>query len=397
MRVLFVNSVCGTGSTGRICTDLASALEKQGNEAKIGYGRDSFVPEQFKKYGIRIGNDTDVKVHGMINRLFDNHGFCSTTATRRFINWIKEYDPDIIHLHNIHGYYLNVKVLFDFLKNCEKPIIWTLHDAWPFTGHCVYFDYAGCYKWKTHCEHCPQKKTYPVSLLLDRSRENFDKKRRIFSGVKNLHLVTPSAWLASCVEESFLAEYKITVINNGIDTDIFKPKESSLRETNGIGNRKVILGVSLGWAPHKHLDYMVKMAEDLGREYQIVLIGLSEEQKKCLPSYVIGFEKTRNVEELVQWYSAADVYVNPTMEDNYPTVNLEAQACGTPVVTFISGGSAECIKGGYGIAVERGNYKKLLEAVKKACELKERIPVPWIIGKNEFAQNYLQLYSSIMN
>ncbi len=396
MKVLFVNSVCGTGSTGRICTDLASALEKQGNEARIGYGRDSFVPEQFKKYGIRIGSDIDVKVHGIISRLYDNHGFCSTAATSRFIDWIKKYDPDIIHLHNIHGYYLNVETLFDFLKIWEKPVIWTLHDAWPFTGHCVYFDYSGCYKWKTHCEHCPQKKTYPASFFLDRSRENFDKKRKIFSGVKKMHLVTPSAWLASCVEESFLADYKVTVINNGIDTDVFKPKESSLRETHDLGNKKVILGVSLGWAPHKHLDYMVRLAGDLGTEYQVVLIGLSEDQKNNLPSSVIGFEKTRDVDELVEWYSTANVYVNPTMEDNYPTVNLEAQACGTPVVTFTSGGSAECIKEGYGLAVERGDYSKLLEAVKRACELKGRLSFPHIMGKSEFARSYLQLYKAVL-
>ena len=396
MKVLFVNSVCGIGSTGRICTDLSAVLEEQADEAKIAYGRDAFVPKQFQKFGVRIGSDRDVKVHAVMSRLFDNHGFYSSGATKTFLNWIQIYNPDIIHLHNIHGYYLNIEVLFDFLKKWDKPIVWTLHDAWPFTGHCVYFDYVGCYKWKTQCEHCPQKKTYPASILLDRSRVSYRRKRIIFTGVKKLYIVTPSVWLAHCVGESFLSEYKITVINNGIDTEVFKPKKNNLRVKNSIGNKKIVLGISMGWPPHKHLDYMIKLANDLGRDYQVVLLGLSKEQMNDIPNNIIGFQKTRNVDELVEWYSAADVYVNPTMEDNYPTVNLEAQACGTPVVTFNSGGSAECIKEGYGIIVERGNYQELLEATIKACKIKGSAPIPHITSKKEFASNYLKLYRSIL-
>lgn len=394
MRVLFVNSVCGIGSTGKICTDLASALEEQGHEAKIAYGRDPYVPEQFQKYGVRIGTDSDVKFHGLESRLLDNHGEGSKRATRKFIDWVQGYKPDIIHLHNIHGYYLNIEILFNYLKRVDIPVVWTLHDAWPFTGHCVYFDYVGCNKWKTGCGRCPQKGKYPSSLFLDRSARNLRNKQAIFSGVKNMTLVTPSEWLAGLTRETYLSMYSVEVINNGIDTERFKPAPQSAIQELGLSEKKVVLGVSLGWGPHKRLDYLVRMAGDLGEEYQVVLIGLNKSQIESLPKNVIGFEKTRDVEELVAWYSKASVYVNPTMEDNYPTVNLEAQACGTPVVTFLSGGSAECIKDGYGIAVERGNYEALVQAVHDVAEMKGRKSVPHIMGKREFAEEYLRLYGN---
>mgnify|MGYP000231854880 FL=1 len=157
MKVLMINVVCGIRSTGRICTDLAIALEKQGHEVRIAYGRET-VPEQFQKYAVRIGTDLDVKLHGIKARLFDRAGFGSRKATEKFIEWVKKYDPDIIHLHNIHGYYIDVERLFKYLRTCGKKIIWTLHDCWSFTGHCVYFDYIVCDKWKNGCFYCPQKK-----------------------------------------------------------------------------------------------------------------------------------------------------------------------------------------------------------------------------------------------
>lgn len=392
MRVLLINSVCGIGSTGRICTDLASELEKQGNEALIAYGRDGFVPEQFQKYAVRICSDSDIKINGIASRLFDNHGFGTTLHTKRFVRWIQEFDPDIIHLHNVHGYYLNVEILFEFLKTWNKPIIWTLHDCWPFTGHCVYFDYIGCDKWKKQCTHCPQIKMYPASWIVDNSKNNYERKRKIFCGLKNLTIVTPSDWLKNLINQSFLHGYETEVINNGIDTQIFKPTKSNIREKYAIKHKVIVLGVSMGWTPSKHLDYMIRLANDLGEQHQVVLIGLSEDQKNNLPKNIMGIPKTRNIRELVEWYSAADVFVNPTMEDNYPTVNLEAQACGTPVITFRSGGSAECIKDGYGIAVERGNYSELLKAIDTGYKFKHNMKLPRITDKNEFANQYLALY-----
>ena len=397
MKVLFVNTVCGSGSTGRICADLAASLEAQGNEATIAYGRESVMPDAVREKTIRIGSNWSVLNHGIFSRLFDAQGFCSRTATKRFIEWIRQYDPDIIHLHNIHGYYLNIEVLFDFLRDWNKPVVWTLHDAWAFTGHCVYFDYIGCDKWREHCMQCPQKTKYPKSFFIDRSKSNYKKKKTAFCGIKNLCIVTPSEWLQKCVSQSFLSGYRVEVIQNGIDTSVFKYSESSLREKYSIGDKKVVLGVSLGWTEAKHLDYLIQMADDLGDGYQIVIIGLGKNQKKQIPSNIIGICRTNDVRELAEWYSLADDFVNPTMEDNYPTVNLEAQACGTPVVTFNSGGSAECIKDGFGIGVERGNYRMLLEATREAIALKASMPLPVIKGKKEFSEEYMRLYMCLLN
>ena len=229
MKVLMINVVCGIRSTGRICTDLATALETQGHEVKIAYGREN-VPEQFRKYAVRIGSDLDVKLHGVKARLLDGAGFGSKKVTKQFIEWIKEYDPDVIHLHNIHGYYINVEVLFKYLKTCGKKIIWTLHDCWSFTGHCVYFDYVGCDKWKTGCSDCPQKKEYPARVGPDMSKSNYSVKKNLFTGILNMTLVTPSQWLANLIHDSYMKEYPVKVIYNGVDTEIFKPSVSSVKE-----------------------------------------------------------------------------------------------------------------------------------------------------------------------
>lgn len=338
MKILMINVDCGTGSTGRICTDLAEALEKQGHEVRIAYGRDA-IPQ---KYAIRIGNDFDVYSHILQARLFDRMGFGSKRATKKFIEWVKEYDPDVIHLHNIHGYYINIEVLFSYLKTCGKKIIWTLHDCWAFTGHCAFFDYVGCTKWKTGCEHCSQKTEYPARVGIDGSKRNYGVKKELFSGVHNLTIVTPSEWLAKLLKESFLAEYPVNVIHNGVDTSTFRPIESNIKERFGIGEDiKVILGVASVWDRRKGLEDFLKLSKLLNDKYKIVLIGLNKKQIEMLPNNILGIERTENIQELVAWYSAADVFVNPTYEDNYPTTNLEAIACGTPVITYDTGGSGE--------------------------------------------------------
>lgn len=336
-----VNVTCGTGSTGRICTDLAVALKEQGHIVKIAYGRD-LVPDSFKDFAIRIGNDASVYTHVLKARLFDAAGFGSKRATEKFIEWVKDYDPDVIHLHNIHGYYINVEVLFNYLKESGKKVIWTLHDCWAFTGHCAFFDYVGCTKWKTGCEHCSQKTEYPARVGIDGSKRNYGVKKELFSGVHNLTIVTPSEWLAELLKESFLAEYPVKVIHNGVDTSTFRPIESNIKERFGIGEDiKVILGVASVWDRRKGLEDFLKLSKLLNDKYKIVLIGLNKKQIEILPNNILGIERTENIQELVAWYSAADVFVNPTYEDNYPTTNLEAIACGTPVITYDTGGSGE--------------------------------------------------------
>lgn len=362
MKILMINSVCGIRSTGRICTDLADALAEQGHTVKIAYGREN-VPEQYKKYAVRIGTDFDVKLHGVRARLLDESGFGSKKATIKFIEWVKKYDPDVIHLHNIHGYYINVKVLFDYLRTCGKKIIWTLHDCWAFTGHAAYCEAANCERWKTGCHNCPKRDDYPKSFF-DNSKLNWLKKRKIFTGIPNLQIITPSKWLAGLVKKSFLRKYPVSVIYNGIDTSVFKPVDSSvLRKKLNIGDKKVILGVAAVWDARKGLDDFIKLNKLIDHnEYQIILVGLDEKQIATLPKNMIGISRTDSVDQLVELYSLAYVFVNPTYEDNYPTTNLEAIACGTPVITYDTGGSPESSIN-FGKTVIIGDIKTVLKSL----------------------------------
>ena len=387
MKVFMINVVCGIRSTGRICTDLAVALEEQGHEVKIAYGRED-VPEKFQKYAVRIGSDLDVKLHGIKARLFDEAGFGSKKATEKFIDWVKEYDPDIIHLHNIHGYYLNIEVLFKYLKTCGKKIIWTLHDCWSFTGHCVYFDYVACDKWKRGCYSCPQKKEYPARIGPDMSRKNYIKKRQLFTSISNMTLVTPSQWLSDFLHDSFMKEYDIRVIHNGIDTEVFRPMEGKVKEQYFCTDKKIILGVAAVWDKRKGLSSFIELSKKLDDTYRIILVGLTKEQIKDLPSNMIGIERTNSVKELVELYSAAAIFVNPTLEDNYPTTNIEAIACGTPVVTYDTGGSPESAKM-YGTSVAQKDVQALVRAIKNAGTFN---PQNVDVDYKTSVQKYMRLY-----
>ena len=382
MRVLQINSVCGIRSTGRICTDLADVLLQDGHECKIAYGRES-VPEKYRKIAVRIGNDLDAKMHALQSRIFDNAGFGSRLATEKFIEWVKEYNPDIIHLHNIHGYYINIEVLFKYLAESNKPVIWTLHDCWAFTGHCAYFSYVKCDKWKTGCFNCPQKKRYPLSLLWDASKQNWQKKKALFTSVKNMTLVTPSKWLANEVKKSFLSNYPMNVIANGIDLDVFKPTPSDFKEKNGLVCKKIILGVASSWSECKGLKDFIELSKILDEKYKIVLVGLSGNQIKELPENVMAISRTNNVKELAEIYTAADIFFNPTYEDNFPTVNLEAQACGTPVITYRTGGSVESVPEKN--VVEQGLYKDVLSNHPNK-----------VMNKQKASRCYFELYKDVL-
>lgn len=343
MRILMINSVCGIRSTGRICTNLASALEEKGHEVKIGYGRET-VPESNQKYAVRIGSDFGVKCHALQSRIFDNTGAGSRKATKQFLQWAETFDPEILHLHNIHGYYINIRLLFEWIKTRPSmKVIWTLHDCWAFTGHCAHFAFVGCDKWKTGCSRCPQKTVYPASIVFDNSKNNWKIKKQLFTGIRNMTIVTPSNWLAELVKQSFLKSYSVQVIHNGIDLNVFRPTPSHFRERFGLTDKKIILGVASSWDKRKGLEDFIKLSESLNNTYKIILIGLSKKQLEELPETILGIERTNNVQELAEIYTAADIFFNPTYEDNYPTVNLEAQACGTPVITYNTGGSVESV------------------------------------------------------
>lgn len=351
MKVLFINSVCGIGSTGRICTDLAQQLEAEGNEVKIAYGRKGTVPEQFQKYAVRIGTDFDCKMHAIQTRLFDTHGFGSKHATKEFLKWAEEYKPDLLWLHNLHGYYINVEMLFDWIKkHPEMQVKWTLHDCWAFTGHCSY---------------CSQLRRYPACFAMSSVSKNFERKRRAFTGVKNMTLITPSKWLADLTRQSFLKEYPVEVHYNTIDTSIFKPTPSDFRERYGLQDKIIVLGVANVWEDRKGLFDFYKLAEMLDDRYVIVLVGLTEKQIKDLPKNIKGIQRTNSPQELAAIYTAADVFVNPTYEDNYPTVNLEAQACGTRVITYDTGGCKETLHTKESTLVQTGAIQVVAEMIEE--------------------------------
>lgn len=366
MRVLQINSVCGRGSTGRIVADLADILKAEGHDCQIAYGRDT-PPESCREIAVRIGNDWDVRLHGVATRLLDAHGFGSKRATGRFLDWVWEYDPDIVHLHNIHGYYLNIELLFDYLKDAGKPVVWTLHDCWSYTGHCAHYTAVGCGDWETaRCSNgCPQLEQYPKCIGKGNVAENFNRKRTAFLGTPNLTLVTPSRWLAREVKRSFLGEYPVEVIPNGIDLEQFKPTPGDFRRRHSLEGKRVLLGVANGWNFRKGLPDFLKLAGRLGPEDRIVLVGLSPWQLRGLPDNVLGLERTNSVQDLAEIYTMADIFVNLTREDNFPTVNLEALACGTPVITHQIGGAAEMIDSRCGIAVEPG-VQNVLDVLNQA-------------------------------
>ena len=301
--------------------------------------------------------------HYAYNSLFKGEqGLGSVIATRKLVGRLKEINPDIVHIHNIHGYYLNYPILFNYLKEANIPIVWTLHDCWSFTGHSAYCDAVGCTKWKNGCGNCPNLKEYPISYT-DNSKNNWIRKKEIVTGVPDMTIITPSKWLAELVKESFLSEYRVEVINNGIDTDVFKPTYGDFRKRYHLEDKKILLGVASVWEKRKGLDDFIKLSEMIDDSYRIVLVGLSDNQLKTLPEGIIGITRTNSVKELAEIYTAADLFLNLTYEDNYPTVNLEAQSCGTPVITYDTGGSGESVPESN--KIEKGNLKEVVKRLEQ--------------------------------
>ena len=366
MKILMINSVCGIKSTGRICTDLAAMLTKRGHEVKIAYGREA-VPEIYQKYAVRIGTNTDVKLHGLKARMADASGFGSTAATKRFIRWVKTYDPDIIHLHNLHGYYIDVRMLFSYLRKCGKPILWSFYDCWSFTGHCAHFDFNECDKWQTECHNCKFLEEYPKSFV-DNSKRNYRVKKELFTGIPNLQIIVPSAWMQRKVGMSYMKDYPCRILPNGIDTACFYPRENDIKSQYGIEDQKLLVGVSSIWQKMKGIDYLNRLAETLPKDqYRLLLVGSCGKGVEIHPD-ILRVDHTNSVDELCQLYTAADVFVNPTLQETQGLTTIEAFACGTPGVVFRAGGAAECIDDTCGFAVEKGNFDALLQSVVKICE-----------------------------
>lgn len=349
MKLLFVNCICGTLSTGKIVVGTAARYEKEGWDIKIVDSGYAPVPDQYRRWAVPIGGAFSRIFHQLMTRFFDWHGdrLCSYLSTRRFLRWVDEWKPDVLWLHNIHGYYINYELLFDWIKRHPKlEVKWTLHDCWAFTGHCSYFTMAGCEKWMVGCGgSCPCKGDYPKSWLFSAAKTNWERKQAAFCGVKKMTLIAPSKWLADLTRKSFLREYPVEVVHNTIDATIFVPTPSDIKNRLGITGKRLILGVASTWDRRKGLADFLHLRTLLAGHYVIVLVGLTVRQKDSLPEGVMGLSKTNSARELVELYSAADWFFNPTYEENFPTVNLEARACGCRIVTYDTGGCVETVSG----------------------------------------------------
>lgn len=362
MKVLQINSVCGVGSTGRIATDIHHALIEQGHESFIAFGRGE---AKNCDTAIRIGNDFDVYSHVALTRLFDKHGFGSVLSTKDFVKKVKKINPDIIHLHNIHGYYINIDELFKLLVELKKPVVWTLHDCWSFTGHCTYFEFENCKKWMTYCKECPQKRKYPKSFFIDNSTDNFNFKTSRINSLSNITFVTPSVWLKTIFQLSMIKSKDVITINNGINTRVFSPTKRNPNLLAALDGKFVILGIANVWDERKGLAYFLELSEMLRYDEIILLVGLKNNVIKNIPKNIIPMKRTDNVEQLAELYSSAHVFINPTLEDNFPTTNIEALCSGIPVITFNTGGSVEVINDFNGYVTEDKNVTSLRSSIDR--------------------------------
>jgi len=394
MKVIQINTSYGIGSTGKICNSVAKLLDKDGVEhlTIVSQGRTETANT------VKIKNKPYYKIQALKSRIFGNYGFNSSSATKEIIRQIKEFSPDIVHLHNIHGHNVNLKMLFTFFKkNPEIKLFWTFHDCWAFTAYCPHYTMAKCYKWQSECSHCKQRKEY--SWFFDKSKKLFNRKKQLFTGL-NLTIITPSEWLAGEVKKSFMKDYPVKVINNGIDLSVFKPTESDFREKHGIDKDKfALLGVAFGWGVKKGLDVFIELSKRLDKsKYSIVLVGTNDETDKLLPKDIISIHRTQNQTELAEIYTACDLFVNPTREEVLGLVNIEANACGTPVLTFNSGGSPECINTESGIVVECDDIDGMEKEINRIRKEKLFTKEDCVLRAEEFDANkkfkeYTNLYS----
>lgn len=367
MKIYQVNVVCSVGSTGRIAADISQYVEQKGDQCRIAYGRGT---AEDGIDAIRIETKYGSIFHAIMTRITDRHGLYSKHATRRLIEDIRQYEPDIIHLHNIHGYYVNYELLFAFLKEYNKPVVWTLHDCWAYTGHCAHFDAVGCDKWKIGCENCCQTREYPTSWFRDASAENYVRKQQAFCGVEKLQIVTVSDWLKRMVKSSYLSGYQVRTIYNGIDQQVMKPCYTKLRNIYQLEDKKVILGVASVWNEKKGLGIFRELASRLPGNCQIVMIGVSDKQKRELPENILCLYKV-GYAELAEWYSTADIYVNGSIEETMGLTTVEAMACGTPVVVQNATAVPEVVGEGCGIVVEKGDIEGMTAAIHRISKTPE--------------------------
>lgn len=393
--LLQINVTANWGSTGKIAEQIGLCAISHGWESYIAYGR-WCNPSQ--SHLIKVGNKMDMYFHYGEQKIRDNEGLCSRSATKRLIRQIETLRPDVVQLHNIHDHYLNYHLLFDYLNKMDVKIVWTFHDCWAFTGHCFHFVTKGCERWKTGCYDCPSVHEYP-NTLFDRSKKNYELKKQLFVGCENLTIIPCSEWMRDFIEDSFLKNKYIEVIHNGVDLNTFKPCGLKLSTKDG---KFRIIAVSNVWYPNKGELDIYKLREYLPvEEYKITMVGLSEEQVKRLPKGIDGIRRTQNIHDLVQLYSDSDILINPTYADTFPTVNLEALACGTPVITYRTGGSPEAIDEKTGVVIEQGDLEGLVIAIHRMKEspmssVDCRARAEACFDKNKCFEKYISLYNKLL-
>lgn len=398
MKVVQITPVIGLGAVGRIVESLYKGLAKSGHKCIVIAGRKGSTAIPSKDI-ILAGGKTARYTNALYARIFDRDGFYLLTNTKKIMSAIEEFHPDIIQMHGNYGYYMDVRELYRCVIRNNYPVVNTLHSCWDITGHCCYFTYSDCSKWKKCCCDCPQKKSYPASWICDNSKKNYIEKKKIFTSVKRQVIVTPSEWMAGIAKQSFLSKYPVKVIRNGINLAVFSKKNHKF-DKYGIDTSKIIiLGIARQWTERKGLSDFEELAKQINEKYQIIIIGLNRRQKRKMPSHVITFDKTENIYEMAALYSAASVLFNPTYEDNYPTVNLEAIACKTPVITYDTGGSPEIIRIlGAGAVIKKKDYHSLL---KWAAYYKihpfhlEKEAAYRMLSDKMMVKKYLELYKTL--
>lgn len=364
MPILFQICVEGdVGSTGRIAEQIGFMAIQNGWTSYIAYGR---FPRPSKSNIVRIGTKLDNLYHGLLSLLFDKQGFGSRRATERLISQLTSIKPEIIHLHHLHGYYINIGILFHYLSSVSIPVVWTFHDCWSLTGHCAHFDFIRCERWKTECHHCPQKSQYPRSILVDRSRKNYHLKKELFTSVSNMTIVNVSNWLNHVVNSSFMSEITKKIIYNGINILIFSPQSNSqeIKVKYNLEGKFIILGVAGVWSERKGLNHFIEVSRIIGEDKALVLVGLTNRQIKKFPKNVIAIGKTENLTELAELYSAADVYLSLSLEETFGLTIAEALACGTPSIVYNATASPELVSNDTGYIVEKGDFMGILTAIE---------------------------------
>lgn len=400
-RLLLINVALNWGSTGKIVEGIGKLAQSYGWEVFVAHGARYQNPSSLKS--IKVTSKAGEWLHFIESSLFDGQGLGSRCATKRFLKKLDEIKPDLVHIHNIHGCYINYPLLFTYLKERNIPVVWTLHDCWAMTGHCTHFMRTDCQKWQTMCHHCPQKRTFPATYLLDRSRRNYTLKKSLFSSMPVMHITTVSSWLKGVAEFSYLKKFPITIVPNGIKIEVFTPEASNIKEQYGLQGKKILLAVAIGLDERKGLYDYIQLAEKLPTNFQLMLVGLTEEEQKSLPKSIIGVKRTNGAKELVAYYSAADALLSLSYEETFGLTIVEAMACGTPAIVYDNTAQPELITSETGKVVPTGDINAVLSAIEEVCSKpKEAYSSACRNHSLEYDdkviyQKYLEIYSTILN